>query len=234
MRLPSRIVSGPGKTLGEQQQAAAQGDAEACFALGTRYLDGDGVAQDTRKAIDLIEQAAKAGHAKASFRLGKIYHDGTGVPKDYERCLEHYTAAAQAGEMEAQHNIGAMLVSARGVKRDFVEGLGWLILAAHSGDTSGVEAKVRKQLARRPKDIQAGELRGKELIDDLANAAVYAELTGTTLKRRIKIGAPKPTTIAPVTTEVAKPVIGLPTMVAPSPFKMNIPLNLEPVVPVQP
>ena len=105
------------KNVAELQSFAAKGDPQACFELGERSLEGDGVPKDAAKAIPLFETAAKGGITNAWFKLGKIYHDGlTGTP-DYGWALEYFGNAARARVAEAQHNLGAMLVSARGVKR---------------------------------------------------------------------------------------------------------------------
>jgi hypothetical protein len=210
------------KNLAELQQYAQQGNPQACFELGGRYLEGDGVPADSARAIRLFEQAAQGGVMDANFRLGKIYHDGLGVPLDYARALAAFTVAARAGVTEAQHNIGAMLVSARGVKRDYVEGLAWLMIATKSGDPSDAEAQVRTRLAKRPADIQAAEARAGELLKDLGHATVRAVLTPAPPVAPTP-SAPKPAPVLPVATPVEKPVIALPTIEAPPPVLITLP-----------
>jgi uncharacterized protein len=161
------------KNTKELKAYAAKGDPQACFELGTRLLEGDDeVAADLSAARALLEAAATGGVADAHFRLGKIYHDARGVPRDYAKALEYYTTAARRGVPEAQHNIGSMLVSARGVKRDFVEGLAWLLVAEKSGAVSQAVVQVRERLAKKPADIEAAEMRAKELLADLPRASV--------------------------------------------------------------
>jgi TPR repeat protein len=186
------------KNLAQLQQSAAHGDPQACFELGTNYLEGNGVDQNPTLGIGLLEQAAKGGIANASFRLGKIYYDGTVVPVNYARALEYYTIAARAGVFEAQHNIGVMLVGAKGVKRDYVEGLAWLLLATQSGAPATIEEQVRVRLKKYPEKIQAAVLRMSELEQALPQAIVKAEL----------IGAEAPTSpAAPLRPALAAPVI---------------------------
>jgi hypothetical protein len=217
------------KTLSELQHFAAQGNAAACFELGVRLLEADGVAQDTAQAIALFTQAAQGGVNDATFRLGKIYHDGLGVPVDYPRALDYYTIAAQAGVMEAQHNIGAMLASARGVKRDLVESLTWLLIANKFGDTSGAAAQVRTRLTQRPKNIAAAEARAAELLKDLTQATVRATL----LVKNPDVGPPSPEKIPAVIlapsplTNIAPPKIESPDL-----FKISLPpMPIEPGAP---
>ena len=194
------------KNLAELQQFAAKGDPQACLELGTRYMEGDGVPQDTARAIPLFEQAAKGGVANAWFKLGKIYHDGVGVTTDYGQAMDYFILAARANVTEAQHNIGAMLVSARGVKRDYIEGLAWLIVATKSGDVSEAEAQVRDHLAKRQGDIAAAEMRADELLKDLPNAMVRAVFTGASARPAV-VTPPKPDVAAPAVPPVDKPVI---------------------------
>jgi uncharacterized protein len=208
------------KNLSELQQYAQQGNPQACFELGGRYLEGEEVPADSARAISLFEQAAQGGVMDAHFRLGKIYHDGLGVPVDYARALTSFTVAARAGVTEAQHNIGAMLVSARGVKRDYVEGLAWLMVATKSGDPSDAEAQVRTRLAKRPADIQAAEARAGELLKDLSHATVRAALLGPPPTAPTAPAPPPPPVVA---TPVPKPVLSPPKMEASLPGAITLP-----------
>lgn len=160
------------KNVKELEQFALKGDPRACFELGERSIDGDGVPRDLARAATLLEQAGKGGLPGAWFRLGKIYHDGLNGTPDYAKALEYFTLAARGGVAEAQHNIGAMLVSARGLKRDYVEGLAWLIVAKKTGASSDAEAQVRQRISRRPADIAAAEARAAEISANLAGASV--------------------------------------------------------------
>jgi uncharacterized protein len=215
VRLPTVKATTKVHTVADLQRLADKGDAAACFELGTRYLDGDGVAIDTARAMVYLEKAARSGNGRAAFRIGKIAHDGTHGLQDYERCLEFYTLAAQAGEMEAQHNIGAMLVSARGVKRDYVEGLAWLIVATRAGDDSGVEAQVRQHLVKYPAKIKEGESRAEDILKDLRRAIVRAELASAPAKKPVVVAPPAVDRSRPVVIPMEKPRM---EMTAPAPL----------------
>ena len=65
------------KSLSELQHFAAQGNPAACFELGVRCLEADGLTQDTPQAIRLLTQAAQGGVTNATFRLGKITTTGS-------------------------------------------------------------------------------------------------------------------------------------------------------------
>ena len=64
------------------RSAAEQGDAQAQFALGTMYRDGQGVAQDHAAALRWWRKAAELGVVDAQLALGNIYAGGSGVARD--------------------------------------------------------------------------------------------------------------------------------------------------------
>ena len=51
--------------------------------FGLMYLEGNGVAQDDKKAAEWFEQAARKGNAEAQGMLGTMYLEGKGVTEDY-------------------------------------------------------------------------------------------------------------------------------------------------------
>ena len=59
---------------------------EELSAIGEKYRDGDGVEQDTQKAIEFFTRA------KDWLALGKIYHDGIGgIERDLQKADEYYS-----------------------------------------------------------------------------------------------------------------------------------------------
>ena len=167
-QLISRTGGGPRWTsFADVKRDAEKGVPAACYELAACYESGRDVPKDVVKAIALYQQAATGGEANGWFRLGKIFADGLGVEPNRPKALDYYRQGAFAGVVEAQYNVGAMLVSARGVKRDWVEGLAWLIVATRHGAPSGGEEQVRAQLAKRPDDIAAAELRAEEILPQI-------------------------------------------------------------------
>ncbi|QCE34644.1 sel1 repeat family protein [Acetobacteraceae bacterium] len=76
-------------------ELAETGDAKAQYALGIRYQNGDGVEQDSAKAVSLFRDAAKGDNAKAQFLLGLFYTEGIeGLPQDFHQAAELYKKAA--------------------------------------------------------------------------------------------------------------------------------------------
>ncbi|HHQ4547446.1 TPA: LysM-like peptidoglycan-binding domain-containing protein, partial [Aeromonas veronii] len=64
------------------RKAAEQGNAEAQFALGQMYENGQGVLQDHQQAAIWYRKAAEQGYADAQFQLGRIYHKNQTEPSN--------------------------------------------------------------------------------------------------------------------------------------------------------
>ena len=84
------------------RRAADQGDAHAQNNLGIMYLNGLGVTQDYRQALELFRRVADQGLAGAQFNLGGMYLNGLGVPRDRNRAIEYLVLAARQGHERAQ------------------------------------------------------------------------------------------------------------------------------------
>ena len=100
------------------EQAAAQGDADACYALGIMYDTGESMPKDYKKARRCYEQAAARGHAGAQAVLGEIYYYGKGIPRDYDRARELCEQSAAQGDARGLYMLGRMYENGRGVAQD--------------------------------------------------------------------------------------------------------------------
>ena len=69
------------------QRLAEQGDTTAQFDLGVAYENGQGVAQNYAKAIELYTKAAGQGDSDAQNNLGRMYDEGKGVDQIILRLL---------------------------------------------------------------------------------------------------------------------------------------------------
>jgi uncharacterized protein len=109
---------------------AAQGIAEAQFALGLMYHNGQGIPQDYAEALKWYHLAAAQGDAKAQSNLGFGYYSGQGVPQDYAEALKWHRLAAAQGNADAQFMLGHMYDKGQGVPQDYVQAHKWYNLAA--------------------------------------------------------------------------------------------------------
>ena len=78
-----------------EDEAAIDGDADKQVALGRRYANGEGVAQDDAEAFRWYQLAAEQGHFGAQVDLARSYLEGFGVSQDYE--LAHIWANRAVG-----------------------------------------------------------------------------------------------------------------------------------------
>ena len=83
-------------------KAAEQGDANIQGQLGAMYLLGQGVPQDSAKALGWYSKAAEQGHANAQYDLGLMYSEGNGVPQDNVEAYKWFTLAAGNGVLMAK------------------------------------------------------------------------------------------------------------------------------------
>ncbi len=87
--------------------AAASGDADAAFKLGTAYDFGTGgVDRDATQAFDWYRKAAESGHAAAAQSLGFCYEHGYGVRQNYGEARRWYATSIDRGNAGAAHNLG--------------------------------------------------------------------------------------------------------------------------------
>ena len=114
--------------------AADAGDPVAAYEMGTRYLEGRGVATSAAEAAKWYQRAADAGIPPAQYRLGSLYEKGTGVLRDFERARRLYERAAEAGNGKAMHNLAVMFAQGQASERpDYKTAAQWFRKAAEHG-----------------------------------------------------------------------------------------------------
>lgn len=112
------------------EQDARAGDTAAAYALGTLYLNGDGVDRNPAMAAAWFGRAAESGHADAQTRLGDAYRLGIGVPTDIDAALGWYRKASDGGSAAAAFTLARLYRLGDGVRRDYERALKWLNIAA--------------------------------------------------------------------------------------------------------
>jgi localization factor PodJL len=122
-------------SIPESLRAAADaGDPVAAHEMGTRYLEGRGVAASAAEAAKWYQRAADAGIPLAQYRLGSLYEKGTGVLRDFERARRLYERAAEAGNGKAMHNLAVMFAQGQASERpDYRTAAQWFRKAAEHG-----------------------------------------------------------------------------------------------------
>ncbi|MDN5863966.1 MAG: sel1 repeat family protein [Gammaproteobacteria bacterium] len=113
---------------------AKKGNVYAQVALGAMYARGNGVPQDTTKAIYWWHKAAAQGAYGAQYNLAQMYDLGRGIQEDNAKAAYWYRKAAAQGLVPAQFNLGVMYANGEGVPRDYVQAAKWFILAKAGGE----------------------------------------------------------------------------------------------------
>jgi len=122
------------------RQLAEQGVASAEYLMGTLYLEGIVIPQDTAKAFELLSRASQKGLPGAQLNLGICYNYGLGVAPSPELAFGWYLKAAEAGDTNAEHNIGNAYLRGRGVSSNFQKAQFWLRKSASRGRTESMTA----------------------------------------------------------------------------------------------
>ena len=89
-------------------RAAAAGNAQAQCAMGDRYAQGAGVAQNWFEAGRWYDKAAQQGDAIAQCALAVCYADGKGVKQDMAHAFIWFEKAAAQNVPQAQWNLGEL------------------------------------------------------------------------------------------------------------------------------
>ena len=101
------------------EQAHADGDPRASYALATWYLFGHGgYEKDLKNAVALLKIAAKNGISAASYDLGVCYEKGNGIKKNEKKAYLHYLYAALNGDDDSIPEVARCLYYGIGVERD--------------------------------------------------------------------------------------------------------------------
>lgn len=109
--------------------AVGDSDPATLFALGQRYMLGQGVTQDLATAEDLFAKAAGAGNAEAADAYGLlVYQRG-----DHARAMPYVEAAAARGDPRAQYFLGLSLFNGDAAAKDWVRGYALVSLASQQG-----------------------------------------------------------------------------------------------------
>jgi localization factor PodJL len=113
--------------------AAASGDANALFEIGTRFTEGRGVTADPTEAAKWYKLAADKGFAPAQYRYANVLEKGTGVARDLSQAADYYRKAAEAGNVSAMHNLAVLYASGATGQPDYAKAVQWFSQAADHG-----------------------------------------------------------------------------------------------------
>lgn len=78
-------------------------DSQKCYTEGCKYLNGEGVAQDSNKALEWFLQGAREGDALCQYYAGYIYSSDLLGNPNYEKCKYWFIKASENGVVEAKN-----------------------------------------------------------------------------------------------------------------------------------
>ena len=186
--------------------AAAAGDANALFEIGTRYTDGRGVKQDPAEAANWYRLAADRGLAPAEYRLANMYEKGTGIPRDLTKAMTYYRQAADAGNASAMHNLAVLYASGAAGQPDYNSAVQWFTKAADLGVAdsqfnlailyargNGAKQDLEESYKWFAIAAQGGDKDASQKRDEVANAMRKEQLQDAKAKVDAwKVGTPDP------------------------------------------
>lgn len=118
--------------LQEIEDAAARGNAEACFELGALYANGLGVKNDSHKAEEWLNKAIAQEVTSAHTLLAWLYLNDETLGKSPGDAVELFLDAAAAGDSDAQCSLGDIYLDGRsGIESNTKAMLHWYSDAAN-------------------------------------------------------------------------------------------------------
>jgi hypothetical protein len=143
------------------QKSADQGHPNGKYHLGTMLLYADGVPQDYKRGLALLEEAAGDGLIEAAYALGMLYRGGgiaaytqdaqqralrdgevdvavrridpAVMPPDFERAFAWLRQAADKGMPDAEFAVGEAYAEGEGVPINHFLAFQWFVKAADQG-----------------------------------------------------------------------------------------------------
>lgn len=95
------------------------------ITLGERYLNGNVVEKDVKKAVELFEKAANQNNDIGMLKLATCYKNGIGVEQDNARALSLFEKSANKGNTDAMIAVSDMYAEGVGVSKDESKALYW-------------------------------------------------------------------------------------------------------------
>ena len=106
------------KTLETRRDTVRGATPEGLLYSGMRLLDGDGVEQDEKAALRMLEISANSGNGAAAGVLGLCYAKGEHVQQDDEQARKWFEQGAAHENPESMMNLAYMYVNGIGGQTD--------------------------------------------------------------------------------------------------------------------
>ena len=120
--------------------AAAQGDANGLYNLGTCHAHGYGTPKDDQSAFNCFRAAAEKGHPEALNNVGWFFREGRVVEKDLEMATRWFAKSAENENPYGQFNYGLALQRGEGVEKDVRKAAELFRIAGDNGCIEAIDA----------------------------------------------------------------------------------------------
>jgi hypothetical protein len=98
--------------------SGVQGGPVGTFFLALMYLNGEGVARDEERGLELLRRSSAEGYSAAQYLLGMRYFYGHGLPRDKDLALSYLKSASADGDYRAFVLLKIISRGSRGERRD--------------------------------------------------------------------------------------------------------------------
>lgn len=95
-------------------ELAAANDINAVTEMSVRYVQGNGVPKDEKKALELLGRGVAKNHPVATYLMGVAHAAGIGVPQDDAKAVVWFERAANLGNSDGQYWLAFMTAHGRG------------------------------------------------------------------------------------------------------------------------
>lgn len=115
-----------------------EGNPAGCFAIGTMYMNGVGIATNIQKAQRYYEMGCSGGDATACANLAMIYdYQKNADENDKEKAAQLYMTGCQGGDVLACNNLAWMYANGEGVPKDYFKSIQYYKYACEAGSDLG-------------------------------------------------------------------------------------------------
>ena len=116
------------------RDSMAAGNLNSQVDLALLYLFGEGVDQDTEKAMSLIRDAADKGNRYGELWMGMCYKNAYGVETDYDEAFRWFKSSAQKGNVSAMGMLGEAYKYGQGTEENMAKAIDYYEQGAAGGD----------------------------------------------------------------------------------------------------
>lgn len=142
--------------------AAEMGDANALFNLGKLYFLGQGVPENTDRALTLFRQAAHKDHVLALNTLGALYREGARSQTDLNLARQFFARSAAYGNAVGLYETGRFTLASAETAEDQITAHMYFNLAVARAHPDAIRALSDLTAAMDVEDIVSAQERARK------------------------------------------------------------------------